>query len=138
MGMQSVSEHALVVSATYNGLPPDTAVAFVKQSQATREGALSGLTYAVFGCGNTQWAASYQKIPTFLDAQLEKLGGSRLLKRGEGDSAADIDADFAQWCDSFWAALATSAGVTLERVAASKHSRALPEVTILPSDSAVQ
>lgn len=137
--LQSASKHVLVVSATYNGLAPDSAEAFVKQSQACSDGSVLGaVTYAVFGCGNTQWANSYQKIPMLLDAQLEKLGGQRLLKRGEGDSAADIDADFAVWCDAFWPALATSASVSLDRVAAGRNIRELPEVRILPNRCAYE
>jgi hypothetical protein len=29
----------------------------------------------VFGCGNTQWARTYQHIPALIDTTLEELGG---------------------------------------------------------------
>ena len=30
--------------------------------------------YTVFGCGNTEWAATYQAVPTLIDAQLAAHG----------------------------------------------------------------
>src|SRR6201999_3189141 len=54
----------VIFCASYNGAPPDNATQFVKW---LRDGmpadALKGVTYAVFGCGNSDWAATYQSIP---------------------------------------------------------------------------
>eukprot|EP00929_Paragymnodinium_shiwhaense_P092936 TRINITY_DN5298_c0_g1_i3.p1 TRINITY_DN5298_c0_g1~~TRINITY_DN5298_c0_g1_i3.p1 ORF type:complete len:983 (+),score=124.01 TRINITY_DN5298_c0_g1_i3:132-2951(+) len=131
--IKAVAQHVLIVSATYNGLPPDTAVAFVDRIKASQSQILEGLSYAVFGCGNTQWANSYQKIPDLLDERLQMCGATRLQNRGQGDSAADIDSAFEDWCDLFWARLAASASVKLQRAAAKDGTRQLPEIAVLHS-----
>jgi cytochrome P450/NADPH-cytochrome P450 reductase len=40
----------------------------------------------VFGAGNHDWVATYQRIPKLCDAVLEERGAHRLLPRGEGDA----------------------------------------------------
>ena len=50
------------------------------------------LSYTVFGCGNTEWAATYQAVPTQLDAGLEQHGATRIHPRGAGDARGDFDA----------------------------------------------
>ena len=51
----------LVVTATYNGLPPDNAKKFAAFLQGGKGSLLAGLRYAVFGCGNKQWSNTYQQ-----------------------------------------------------------------------------
>jgi cytochrome P450/NADPH-cytochrome P450 reductase len=48
----------------YNGAPPDNATQFVKWlgSDLPRD-AFAKARYAVFGCGNSDWAATYQSVP---------------------------------------------------------------------------
>ena len=48
---------------------------------------LRGVSFTVFGCGNSDWVQTYQKIPKLCDELLEKHGGRRLLERGEGDAS---------------------------------------------------
>src|SRR5260370_23721928 len=54
----------LIFCASYNGAPPDNASQFVKWlgSDLPRD-AFAKVRYAVFGCGNSDWAATYQSIP---------------------------------------------------------------------------
>ena len=42
----------IIVTATYNGTPPDNAVQFVNWLETSEAKALAGVRYAVFGCGN--------------------------------------------------------------------------------------
>jgi len=56
----------------------------------------------VFGCGNTDWAATYQAVPTLIDTQLEAHGAARIYRRGEANAAADFDGQYA----GLWPALA--------------------------------
>jgi cytochrome P450/NADPH-cytochrome P450 reductase len=63
---------------------------------------LNNVRFAVFGCGNSDWTATFQKIPTLCDELFEKHGGSRLIPRGSGDAGAG---DFFQKFDEFEAAL---------------------------------
>ena len=104
---------AIVVTASYNGTPPDNADSFCGwlQGSATPPDAASGLRYTVFGCGNTDWAATYQAIPKLIDTQLEVHGGTRIYRRGEGNAAGDFDGQYADWHDGLWPAL--TAGLSL-------------------------
>ena len=62
--------------------------------------------YAVFGCGNTDWTATYQSIPRLIDDRLAEDPGARsIYARGEGDAKVDLDGQFESW----FAALGTAA-----------------------------
>lgn len=96
----------LIFCASYNGAPPDNATQFVKWLQG--EGArdeLAGVRYAVFGCGNSDWAATYQSVPRFIDERLAARGARSVHVRGEGDARSDLDGQFESW----FAALAPAA-----------------------------
>ena len=84
--------------ASYNGQPPDNAAQFCKWLEGDQGAdALSGVRYAVFGCGNRDWAATYQTVPRFIDDQLSKFGARRISGRGEGDAREDLDGEFQRW-----------------------------------------
>lgn len=107
-----VAELVVVVTATYNGNPPDNAVDFskwlankTKDIESTKENMLSGMLYAVFGCGNRDWSSTFQKFPKAVDNGFELLGAERLLPAGAGDASDDIDGDFSVWSANFWTAL---------------------------------
>jgi cytochrome P450/NADPH-cytochrome P450 reductase len=53
--------------------------------------------YAVFGCGNSDWAATYQSVPRLIDEQLAAHGAKNLAARGEGDARGDLDSQFDAW-----------------------------------------
>src|SRR6202035_1543419 len=88
----------LIFCASYNGAPPDNASQFVKWlgSDLPRD-AFAKVRYAVFGCGNSDWAAPYQSVPRFIDEQLAAHGGSNAYVRGEGDARDDLDGQFESW-----------------------------------------
>jgi cytochrome P450 / NADPH-cytochrome P450 reductase len=96
----------LVVCASYNGLPPDNAAAFCRWINDAPADAAAGVAYTVFGCGSTEWATTYQAVPTLLDQQLESHGGQRVSPRGEGNAAGDFDAAYRTWHGPLWAELA--------------------------------
>jgi len=88
----------LIFCASYNGAPPDNATQFVKWLHGDLpKDALSGVNYAVFGCGNSDWAATYQSIPRLIDEQLAASGARSLYTRGEGDARSDLDGQFDDW-----------------------------------------
>ena len=88
----------LIFCASYNGAPPDNATQFVKWlSNGLSKDALAGVNYAVFGCGNSDWAATYQSIPRLIDEQLDRNGAKRVYARGEGDARSDLDGQFERW-----------------------------------------
>ncbi|MEA2922546.1 MAG: cytochrome / NADPH-cytochrome reductase [Bradyrhizobium sp.] len=88
----------LIFCASYNGAPPDNATQFMKWLGGDLpKDAFSKVRYAVFGCGNSDWAATYQSIPRLIDEQLAAHGGRSVYERGEGDARSDLDGAFESW-----------------------------------------
>src|ERR1700759_3371444 len=80
----------LIFCASYNGAAPDNATQFFKWLGGDlAKDAFAKLRYAVFGCGNSDWAATYQSIPRLIDDQLAAHGGTNVYVRGEGDARED-------------------------------------------------
>ncbi len=94
----------VIVTASYNGTPPDNAARFANWLDAGEldHESLSGVRYTVFGCGHHDWVATYQSVPTLFDRQLEKYGADRFHPRGEGDVGDDFESDFESWFDRLW------------------------------------
>jgi cytochrome P450 / NADPH-cytochrome P450 reductase len=88
----------LIICASYNGAPPDNAAQFVKWlGSDLPKDAFAKVRYAVFGCGNSDWAATYQSVPRFIDEQLAAHGARAVYQRGEGDARSDLDGQFQKW-----------------------------------------
>jgi cytochrome P450 / NADPH-cytochrome P450 reductase len=102
---------ALVICSSYNGTPPDNAAAFCKWITGADAGSADGVAYSVFGCGNTEWAATYQAVPTLLDDQLAAHGARRIHPRGEGNAAGDFDAAYRDWHADLWSDVAGAFGL---------------------------
>ena len=66
------------------------------------------MAYTVFGCGNTEWAATYQAVPTLLDGQLEAHGARGSTPGARATRPADFDADYRAWHGGLWADLAAA------------------------------
>ncbi|GGN96171.1 bifunctional cytochrome P450/NADPH--P450 reductase [Saccharibacillus kuerlensis] len=94
----------LVVTASYNGKPPSNAGQFTDWLDQAESGSANGLHYAVFGCGDRNWANTYQRIPRQVDDALERLGGQRVLDRGEGDANDDFEHMLDEWKGQLWPA----------------------------------
>jgi cytochrome P450/NADPH-cytochrome P450 reductase len=106
----------VVVCASYNGLPPDNAERFCRwiTNPATPADAAAGVAYSVFGCGNMDWASTYQAVPVLVDAQLAGHGAIRVHDRGEGDARSDFDGQFSTWYAGLWPALNEQLGLGSE------------------------
>jgi cytochrome P450/NADPH-cytochrome P450 reductase len=88
----------IIFCASYNGAPPDNAAKFVEWLRSDlAPGALEDVRYAVFGCGNSDWAATYQAIPRLIDEQLAAHGATRVHARGEGNARDDLAGQFERW-----------------------------------------
>ncbi|KAI5116970.1 hypothetical protein M0805_002171 [Coniferiporia weirii] len=97
----------IIVTASFEGEPADNAAQFVNWIQSLPGGdgelPLAGVAYAVFGCGNREWARTYQRIPTLCDNLLKKNGAERLMERGEADAAsASFFQSFDDWEVKLW------------------------------------
>ncbi len=106
----------LVVCSSYNGEPPENALQTVGylKNPALPADALRSVSYSVFGCGDTDWAATYQAVPTLLDAELERHGARRIHPRGAGDAQADFDGMYRAWHDMLWNDLSTALGLRVD------------------------
>lgn len=103
-----------IVVASYEGQPPDNARQFMAWLEALEPGALKGVRYTLFGCGNRQWARTYQQVPKRMDAALEAAGATRVKPRGETDASGDFFGAFDDWCKSLWGDLASALGKELQ------------------------
>ncbi|KAK0618291.1 cytochrome P450 [Bombardia bombarda] len=111
-------DHPLViVTASYEGLPPDNARGFVAWLEARavdpkNSSMLAGVTYSVLGVGNKDWAATYNRIPKLVDSLLEKLGATRLFPAGFVDVSQDIVGPFEDWKAGLFPKLRETVGAT--------------------------
>ena len=104
----------LIFCASYNGAPPDNATRFVEwlNSQPETSTKLSGVRYALFGCGNSDWLATYQAIPRLIDERLTALGAINGFERGEGDAREDLDGQFDAWFERLGPVVIKMFGIT--------------------------
>ncbi len=94
----------VVVTASYNGQPPDNARLFCDWLDALPDGALAGLNTAVLGCGHRDWAQTFQAVPARVEHALERLGTTSLVDRGALDGALDLEEQVGTWLQDFWPA----------------------------------
>ena len=114
----------VVVTASYNGTPPDNAARFCDWLRGLDGGPepLRGVRYTVFGCGDRNWAATYQAVPKLIDEQLADCGATRIYPRGEGDAADDFDGQFRAWYAPFWRRVGAALGLDIRADAAATPS----------------
>jgi cytochrome P450/NADPH-cytochrome P450 reductase len=103
-----------IVTASYNGKPPSNAKGFVQWLEGARAGELQGVRYAVFGCGDRNWASTYQDVPRFIDEQLAAKGATRLTARGEGDASGDPERQLEEWRGRLWADAMSAFGLKFD------------------------
>ncbi|MBZ3918109.1 bifunctional cytochrome P450/NADPH--P450 reductase [Streptomyces acidiscabies] len=95
----------VIVAASYNGRPTDDAARFITWLEGLEPGALDGLTYAVLGVGDRNWAATYQRIPTLIDERLTAAGATPLLERTAADASGDFAGTVDRWTGDLWTTL---------------------------------
>jgi cytochrome P450/NADPH-cytochrome P450 reductase len=100
----------IVVTASYEGQAPDNAKKFLSWIESIGADGLKGVRYAVFGCGNRQWARTYQFVPKRVDAAFAAAGATPLRERGEADAGGDFFGAFDEWYDQWWAVLGHACG----------------------------
>ncbi|GGV14109.1 NADPH--cytochrome P450 reductase [Streptomyces filipinensis] len=98
----------VITAASYNGRPTDDAGAFTAWLDGTPD--LTGVTYAVLGVGDRNWAATYQQVPTRVDARLAELGATRLTDRAAADASGDLSGTVREFTARMRAALLTEYG----------------------------
>lgn len=109
----SSDEPIVLITASYEGQPPDNAVNFVQWIEKTPEiPDLERVSYAVFGCGHRDWSSTLHRIPKLVDSCLEKRGAHRIAPLGLSDVSEGKELnDFEAWEDKIlWPALTEKYG----------------------------
>ena len=97
------TEGALIIAcASYNGSPPDNAAEFLGWLENAEADSLSGVNYAIYGCGHSDWASTFQATPRLIDEQMSRLGATPIRERAEGDARDDIEDQFHEWAGTLW------------------------------------
>ncbi|MCC9021992.1 bifunctional cytochrome P450/NADPH--P450 reductase [Bacillus nakamurai] len=112
----------LIITSSYNGKPPSNAGQFVQWLEEIQPGELAGVQYAVFGCGDHNWAATYQDVPRLIDEKLAQKGAERFSPRGEGDVSGDFEGQLDEWKRSMWEDAIKTFGLKLNENAEKERS----------------
>ncbi|MGG0915015.1 bifunctional cytochrome P450/NADPH--P450 reductase [Bacillus velezensis] len=112
----------LIITSSYNGKPPSNAAQFVQWLEEVKPGELEGVRYAVFGCGDHNWAATYQAVPRLIDEKLAEKGAERFSSRGEGDVSGDFEGKLDEWKKSMWTDAMKAFGLKLNENAEKERS----------------
>ena len=119
----------VIVTSSYNGAPPDNARRFCAALADAPAGSHASLRHAVFGCGHSDWASTYQAVPSGIDRALTAAGSTALVPRGEADARGDFFGDFERWYATFWEPVDRALGVKTEAL----DDRPLYDVEVVPS-----
>ncbi len=112
----------VIVASSYNGKPTTNAVQFLQWLEQVEEGELEGVTYSVFGCGDRNWASTYQQVPRAIDEQMERKGATRFSPRGEGDASGDFEKQLEDWKQTMWADAIEAFGLRFNADAAQERA----------------
>lgn len=94
----SSSQPVVIITASYEGQPPDNAARFVAWLEGSKAKDLSGVKYAVFGCGHRDWKDTFHRIPKLVDRLINERGGSRISELATSDvSQGAVLDDFQTW-----------------------------------------
>lgn len=97
----------MIITASFEGEPADNARLFVEWIKSMHGSEMQGVKFGLFGCGNTDWVTTYQRIPKFIDRVLVERGAERLVDLGEGNAAGDgFFEAFDTWESRLWETLA--------------------------------
>ncbi len=105
----------IIITSSYNGKPPRNARQFVQWLERLDNSSLTGVNYAVFGCGDRNWANTYQDVPRLIDQLLAKKGAIRFSRRGEGDASEDFEKQFEDWKNRMLADAFKTFGISVNK-----------------------
>ncbi|MEK4754077.1 cytochrome P450 [Priestia sp. FSL R5-0597] len=115
----------LIVTASYNGHPPDNAKQFVDWLDQASADEVKGVRYSVFGCGDKNWATTYQKVPAFIDETLAAKGAENIAERGEADASDDFEGTYEEWREHMWSDVAAYFNLDIENSEDNKSTLSL-------------
>ena len=102
----------IIATPSYEGQPADNAARFVQWLEGCKGQELEGVEYAVFGCGHSDWAGTFHRIPRLVDGLMEEHGAKRIAPIGLTNVAkGNLFGDFEDWLDeTLWPALHSKQG----------------------------
>lgn len=97
-----------IVTATYNGTPPDNAKKFDMWMSNAKGDIFSQTKFAIFGVGNSQWS-TFQAFPRKILRRLSELGGKSIVQPAELDldNPSGVEEILALWQPEWSHALQT-------------------------------
>ncbi|KAK0627971.1 bifunctional P-450:NADPH-P450 reductase [Immersiella caudata] len=106
----------VIITASYEGQPPDNAGEFVEWVEGLKGNELENTDFAVFGCGHRDWSKTFHRVPKLVDEVMEETGGERICPMGLSDAAeGQMFTDFEQWEDEiFWPAVEEKYGAAID------------------------
>ena len=100
VGRLSKDHPTIIVTASFEGEPPENALQFVQYLERLKENEVEGVKYAVFGVGNKEWHATFHRIPKLVNNTMKAHGTERFAGLGLTDvSRGNPMADFETWLD---------------------------------------
>ncbi|KAK5166584.1 uncharacterized protein LTR77_008127 [Saxophila tyrrhenica] len=104
-----------IITASYEGQPPDNAKKFVSWLQ-TLEGSdtLKDVKYSVMGVGNSDWASTFHRIPKLIDEKMGAVGAEAVLPAGFTNVKADLIGPFEDWSDAVVKTLTAAGGSPMQ------------------------
>ncbi|KAI1321539.1 cytochrome P450 [Xylariaceae sp. FL0255] len=102
----------VIVTPSYEGKPADNARKFVAWLESSKPESMDGVSYAVFGVGNSEWVTSYFKIPKLVSETMEKLGAKQIIPTRLVDVKEDLIGPWEDWRDEFLAASGGASGAS--------------------------
>lgn len=85
--LPKADEPLIIITASYEGQPCDNAAEFFRWLKGLNGTGNIANSFAVFGCGHSDWRSSLYRIPTAIDALFEATGGRRICRMGTADAA---------------------------------------------------
>lgn len=122
------TEPIVIIAASYEGQPTDNAAHFYDWLSSLKADEKVDCSFAVFGCGHSDWKQTFHRIPKSIGTMLESHSGKRICESGFADAAkGDMMSTFQSWEDeTLWPALKAQFGGSevdqLGEAAASAHS----------------
>jgi cytochrome P450/NADPH-cytochrome P450 reductase len=100
----------IIITSSYEGQPPDDAGEFMAWLQDAKRGQLSGVRFAVFGCGHRDWAKTFHAVPKLANKLMADAGAHRIAPIGFSDVAdGNVFGDFEDWEDEvLWPQLSSN------------------------------
>lgn len=94
------AQPVIIITSSYEGQPPDCAAGFLDWLQHAKGSQLSGVQFAVFGCGHKDWAKTFHAVPKLTNKLMADAGAERIVPIGFSDvSAGSVYGDFEDWED---------------------------------------